>query len=35
MSEVFDQIAVEYSRRWGIETGYRVSKQVWAMDYIH
>ena len=30
MAEVFDQIAVEYSRRWGIETGYRVSKQVWA-----
>jgi len=30
MAEVFDQVALEYSRRWGIETGYRVSKQVWA-----
>ncbi len=30
MAEIFDQIALEYTRRWGIETGYRVSKQVWA-----
>jgi len=30
MAEVFDQIAMEYTKRWGIETGYRVSKQVWA-----
>ena len=30
LSEVFDQVALEYGRRWGIETGYRVSKSVWA-----
>lgn len=30
MADVFDQIALEYSKRWGIETGFRVSKQVWA-----
>jgi len=30
MADVFDQIALEYTKRWGIETGYRVSKQVWA-----
>lgn len=30
MAQIFEKVAREYRNRWGIETGYRVSKQVWA-----